>query len=116
MELLQTVYAQTAQQSVSSTLSSPLPAELDSLPEIFSMVINLIIGIGWALVFVMLALGFIQYVTSKGEVKATDAARQWLTFAVVGGVGLFFISILRTIIPNLLGAQGSAPGGSAVFQ
>jgi len=111
MELLQRVYAQTA---VSTTLSNPLP-NVSSLPQVFAMVINLIIGIGWALVFVMLALGFVQYVTSKGEVKATDAARQWLTYAVVGGVGLFFITVLRTIIPGLIGGNAAGPGGSAIF-
>ncbi len=111
MELLQRVYAQGA---VSTTLANPLTG-IDSLPQIFSLVINLIIGVGWALVFVMLALGFVQYVTSKGEVKATDAARQWLTYAVVGGVGLFFISVLKSILPQLIGGSADGPTGQTVI-
>ena len=84
-----------------------------SLGSIFGFVINLIIGVGWALVFVMLALGFVQYVTSKGEKDAVESAQKWLTYAVIGGVGLFFVTFLRTLIINLvIGDNGTQPGGN----
>ncbi|MFC1722027.1 hypothetical protein ACFL0C_00075 [Patescibacteria group bacterium] len=95
--LIENVYAQ-----VNTTLSNPLGPRFTNLGQLFSFVINLFIGVGWALVFVMLALGFIQYIMSKGEKTAVDSAQKWLTYAVIGGVGLFFISFIRGIIPQLL--------------
>ncbi len=76
-----------------------------NLGNLFGFVINLAIGVGWALVFVMLALGFVQYVMSRGEKTAVESAQKWLTYAVIGGVGLFFVSFVRRIIPGLIGTQ-----------
>jgi len=77
----------------------------DDLGDLFGFAINLAIGVGWALVFVMLALGFVQYVMSRGEKTAVESAQKWLTYAVIGGVGLFFVSFVRRIIPELLDTQ-----------
>lgn len=110
--LIESVYA-----GVSTSIINPLPADrFTSIGSIFGFVVNLIIGIGWALVFVMLALGFVQYVTSRGEKTAVDNAQKWLTYAVIGGVGLFFISFLKTQIPALLTGndEGIDPGGNLV--
>jgi len=54
-------------------------------------VVNLIIGIGWSLVLVMLAVGFIQYVLSRGDKVGTENAQKTITYAIVGGVGLLLI-------------------------
>jgi Na+-driven multidrug efflux pump len=94
--LLERVYAQ-------PDLTVPETAgRFQDIGNVFGFVINLVIGIGWALVFVMLALGFVQYVMSRGEKTAVESAQKWLTYAVIGGVGLFFISFIRRIIPNLI--------------
>ncbi len=99
--MLQRVYA-----AVPVTLSNPVTG-YTSLGNIFGFIINVVLGVGWALVFIMLALGFIQYIMSQGEAKAADKARMWLTYAVIGGVGLFFLSALRIILPSLLGASNN---------
>ncbi|HLC93491.1 MAG TPA: hypothetical protein VJG85_00575, partial [Patescibacteria group bacterium] len=78
-----------------------------TLSDIFGFAVNVLIGIGWALVFIFLALGFIKYITSRGETKSTDQARQWLTYAALGGVGLFFLTAIRFIITNLLGSSSN---------
>jgi len=102
--LIEKVHAGYATQGEASTvLTSPIKAS--TLPEIFGLVINIILGVGWALVFVMLALGFVQYVMSRGEKTAVESAQKWLTYAVIGGVGLFFVIVLRSIIPALVGAD-----------
>ena len=106
ISLVEKVYAQ-----ASTTLTSPIAAT--NLTQLFSMIINIILGIGWALVFVMLAMGFVQYVMSRGEKQAVEQAQKWLTYAVIGGVGLFLVVILKSIIPTLLGGTG-VPGGSNI--
>ncbi|SRR3989344_306843 len=105
--LLAPVYADT----VSLTVSDPAE-NFTTVGNLFAFVVNLVLGIGWALVFVMLALGFVQYVMSKGEKTAVDSAQKWLTYAVIGGVGLFFIGFFRRIIPQLLGVDDLTTGGN----
>jgi hypothetical protein len=100
---LQNVYAT----GINNRITDPLNTRFRNLNDIFGWALNIIIGIGWALVFIMLALGFIKYITSRGEAKATDSARQWLTYAALGGVGLFFLTAIRFIITGLLGAQNT---------
>lgn len=101
--LLERVYAQ----AVNLNIEDPVSGRFNNLGDIFGFLLNLFIGIGWALVFVMLALGFVQYVLSRGEKTAVESAQKWLTYAVIGGVGLFFISFVRRILPQLLGASGT---------
>jgi NADH:ubiquinone oxidoreductase subunit 6 (subunit J) len=79
---------------------SSLPFE--NVGDVFGWIINIVIYVGWGLTFVMLALGFIKYITSRGETKATDSARNWLTFAAIGGVGLLLLTILKTIFVDVL--------------
>ena len=103
-----------AQQAVPTSLTTPL--QINNLGQVFALVINLILGVGWALVFVMLALGFVQYVLSKGEKTAVENAQKWLTYAVIGGVGLFFVVVLKNIIPQLIAGSSTGPvSGVVVF-
>jgi len=101
LSLVQPVYA------VANSLTDPLGSRYRTLSDIFGFAVNVLIGIGWALVFIFLALGFIKYITSRGETKSTDQARQWLTYAALGGVGLFFLTAIRFIITNLLGSSSN---------
>ncbi|OGC45204.1 hypothetical protein A2V49_01160 [candidate division WWE3 bacterium RBG_19FT_COMBO_34_6] len=103
--MLEKVYAQAG-----VSLTNPVP-DVTSFGNLFGMIINIVVGLGWALVFVMLALGFVQYVMSKGEKTAVDNAQKWLTYAVIGGVGLFFISFFKGAILRLLtGSDTTNPG------
>lgn len=102
---IQKVFAQ----EVPITVTDPTGGRFEpgGLGSVFAFVLNLVIGVGWALVFVMLALGFVQYITSRGEKDAVESAQKWLTYAVIGGVGLFFITFIKTLLPTLLGGSDS---------
>ena len=100
LNIIQPVHAH-----VETALDDPLRGRFQTPAQIFGWALNIIIGVGWALVFIMLALGFVKYIISRGEPKATDSARQWITYTILGGVGLFFITSIRYIIPGLLGAD-----------
>jgi hypothetical protein len=113
MNLIQTVQAA----AVTSTLINPL-TNVTTLSQVFGMIANLVIGVGWSLVVIMVAMGFIQYIVSQGEKTAVEKAQRWLTYAVIGGVGLFFVSVLKTIMQNVFGGQdiGSLVGGDVVIK
>ena len=97
VQLIQPVYAQV--QTVVPTFGLD---RFQTLKDIFGFVVNLIIGVGWSLVFIMVALGFVKYVMSKGEKTAVQTAQQLLTYAIIGGVGLFFVMVLKNIIIGVL--------------
>ena len=101
--MLQKVYAD----QVAETVVNPL-SRFQNLGDIFGFVVNLIIGIGWSLVLVMLAVGFIQYVLSRGDKVGTENAQKTITYAIVGGIGLLLIMALRTILFGILGTNQAA--------
>ncbi len=110
ISLVEKVYA--AQGPAGTTLVTAVG--IDSLGQMFAIILNIVLGVGWALVFVMLAMGFVQYVMSRGEKQAVEQAQKWLTYAVIGGVGLFFVVVLKSIIPALISGSATGPGGTSV--
>ena len=60
LTLVKPVYA-----AVPSVLTDPLGTKYRSLSAIFGLLINVVIGVGWALVFIFLALGFIKYILQR---------------------------------------------------
>jgi hypothetical protein len=76
-----------------------------SLGDIFTIVTNIIIYVGWGLVLVFLALGFIQFVTAGGDKVATEKAQKWVTYAIIGGVGLLAVFAVKQIVLSLTGAS-----------
>ena len=76
-----------------------------TLGGIFTIVTNIIIYVGLGLVLVFLALGFIKFITSQGDKVATEQAQKWVTYAIIGGVGLLAVFAIRSIILSLVGAS-----------
>ncbi len=76
-----------------------------SLGGLFTIVTNIIIYVGLGLVLVFLALGFIKFITSQGDKVATEQAQKWVTYAILGGVGLLAVFAIKELILNLVGAD-----------
>lgn len=84
-------------------VNAPILPQIHTLGDIFALAINIILGVGWAMMFVMLALGLVNYIISKGEPKAVKASRDWLVSALLGGMALFFFTSFQSIFLKLLG-------------
>ena len=82
--------------------TSPILGENPSLEKTFIAVTNILIVIGIGLVLVFLVLGFIRFITSQGDKVATEQAQKWVTYAIIGGVGLFLVYALKSVILNFL--------------
>ena len=109
--LISPVYAQ-----VTTEIQDPFVGKIDNLATLFTWVTNLILAIGLSMVVVMLAMGFMKYVMSQGDKTAIEQAQKWVTFAAVGGIGLFLVYSARRIIINTVGSninlgQGTMIGG-----
>ena len=66
---------------------------------------NIIIAVGLGLVLVFLAMGFIKFITSQGDKVATEQAQKWVTYAIIGGVGLFLVWAVKSLLINFLGVN-----------
>jgi len=73
-----------------------------TLAKTFVAITNILIFIGVGLVLVFLVLGFIRFITSQGDKVATEQAQKWVTYAIIGGVGLFLVYALKSVILNFL--------------
>ena len=73
-----------------------------TLANTFVAITNILIFIGVGLVLVFLVLGFIRFITSQGDKVATEQAQKWVTYAIIGGVGLFLVYALNSVILNFL--------------
>jgi cytochrome bd-type quinol oxidase subunit 2 len=97
--LVQNVYA-----AVATTVDAPtLP--FTNLAQIFNVLINIVLGAGVALTIIFLILGGIQYIMSKGDQKAAQTARDWLTNAVIGFIVVIGAFTIRVILKTMLGVQ-----------
>ncbi len=97
MSLVQPVLAQVGNTVIKPNLG------INSLADLFSIIINVLLGVGIALVVIFLILGGIQYVTSKGDAKAADQARQSLTNAVIGFIIVVGAFTIKSIVENIFG-------------
>lgn len=100
MNLVQQVLAQSS--SVGTQVIIPNTG-ITSLRDLFSIIINVLLGVGISLVVIFLILGGIQYITSKGDVKAADQARQSLTNAVIGFIVVVCAFTIKAIVQNVFG-------------
>ena len=103
--LLTPVFAQ-----INVNISDPLSNKVTSLPTLFGWITNLILAVGFSLVVVMLALGFVRYIMSQGDKTAVEQAQKWVTYAAMGGVGLFLVYAARTVLLSLVGGAGALNG------
>lgn len=76
-----------------------------TLGGLFTIITNIIIYVGLGLVLVFLALGFIKFITSQGDKVATEQAQKWVTYAIIGGVGLLAVFAIRRLIVALVGGD-----------
>lgn len=90
--MLQRVYAQ-----VSNTVKNPLP-QFKTLANVFGVMMNVIMGVAVSLAVIFLGLGGIKYITAKGDAKAAEEARTWLTNAVIGMVVALGALAVKTIV------------------
>ena len=91
--------------ALSDPLSDPLGGRFSSLSSVIGFAINVLIGVGWALVFYNLALGFTGIALAGNKPEEAKKNQQKIMYSIVGGVMLFFIAVLKKILPELLGVE-----------
>ncbi|MFZ2664127.1 MAG: hypothetical protein WAX66_02090 [Patescibacteria group bacterium] len=95
---------------VSTEPINPLGDDVTNLQELFTWITNLIIIVGLGVAVVFLALGFIKFITSQGDKVATEQAQKSVTYAILGGVGVFLVYLVKALVLNILGAEDPLEG------
>lgn len=78
---------------------------LSELGTVFSNVVQVALGLGGIVFFIMLISGGFKYITSGGDPKAVEEAKKTLTYAIGGMVLLALSFFLLRFIEVFTGAE-----------
>ncbi len=73
------------------------PAKLSDLEGVFGNVVSAALGFAGIVLFVLLLVGGIKYITSGGDPKAAEGAQKTITYAI-GGLALILLSYLILVL------------------
>jgi hypothetical protein len=80
------------------------PATLQNLEFVFKRVIEIALGFGGIILFIMLLIGGFRYLTSGGNPKNAEAAKNTLTYAIAGLALVVLAYLILAFIQKFTGA------------
>ena len=92
---------------ISTNIPNPLGGTYANISDVLGVVLNVMLGVGWALVFVAACLGIIKFITSHGDPKETAGAKSTLTYIAIGAGILMLVTTWRIIAFGLVNLQGN---------
>lgn len=81
------------------------PAVLTDLEFVVQQIIDFALIFAGVVCFIMLLIGGYKYLTSAGEPKAVQSARNTLTYALIGLLVIFFSFLLLRLISSFTGVD-----------
>lgn len=81
------------------------PASFSDLNTLFETIVSGILSLGGIVLLIMLLLGGFKYITSGGDPKAAEGAKNTITYAIVGLVLLVGSYILLQTIGVITGVD-----------
>ena len=78
---------------------------IKDLETIFSTIVKSALGLGGIILFVLLVMGGLKYVTSGGDPKATEGAQKTITYAIGGLVILLLSYLILVLIKTITGVD-----------
>ena len=80
-------------------------ATLDCIPIVFENIINAALAFAGVVALIMIIFSGIRYVTSGGDPKAVEGARNTLTWAIIGLVVIVLAYLIINFISVFTGVQ-----------
>lgn len=81
-----------------------IPATFKDIEVVFSSVVGVALGLGGLVLFIMLLVGGIKYITAGGDPKGIEGAKKTLTYAIFGIVLLALAFLIISLIEQITGA------------
>lgn len=85
--------------------SGQAPAQLKDIEWIFTRILNIAISLAVVVLFLFLVIGGFKFLTSGGDPKATESAKNTLTYAILGLALLIGIWFILLFIEKLTGIK-----------
>lgn len=83
-----------------------MPPKISDLSTLFLNAVSALIVLAGIVLFIMLMVGGVKFITSGGDPKSVEGAKHTITYAV-GGLLLILLSyLILVIISNITGAAG----------
>jgi hypothetical protein len=80
------------------------PLKFDSIPQLFTAILNIFIVILTPLVVIFIILAGFKYVMAQGNPAKIQEATQALTYAIIGGILIVGATAITAIIGNFIDA------------
>jgi len=80
-------------------------ATLRGFEGVFVRVVQVVLGLGGIVLFIMLIMGGFKYITAGGDPKALESAKKTLTFAIAGIVLLALSFLILAFIFDFTGVD-----------
>jgi uncharacterized membrane protein SpoIIM required for sporulation len=81
------------------------PAKLSDLEGLFKNAVSAVIALAGIVLFIMLVMGGVKYITSGGDPKATEGAKHTITYAIGGLVLILLSYLILVILGKITGAN-----------
>lgn len=79
-------------------------AKIGDLKDVFTSVVQTILGFGAIVLFIMLVAGGFRYIAAGGDPKAIEGAKNTLTYAILGIVLVASAFLILRLIEQFTGA------------
>lgn len=81
------------------------PPQLSGLTTVFENIVKVLVALGGFGLLIMLLLGGFKYITSGGDPKATEGAKNTLTYAIGGFILLIGSFLVLKLIEQFTGVS-----------
>lgn len=82
-------------------------AHISDLQILFGKTVSSLVALAGIVLFVMIFMGGLKYITSGGDPKALEGAKKTITFAVFGLLAILFSYLILVLIQNIAGLGNS---------
>ena len=89
----------------SGTVANGDIATIKGFEVIFNNIINLALGFAGLALFIMLIIGGFKYITSAGDPKKTESAKNTITYAILGLVLVVLAYLILVFISTFTGVD-----------
>jgi hypothetical protein len=91
-----------ASTTINLNIVNPLAGTVDTIPQLFQTIVNIIISIAIPLVAMAIVYSGLLFVTARGDTAQLEKARQAFTYAVIGGLILLASWLIAEAIKDAL--------------
>lgn len=80
-------------------------ATFSQLKDVFQNLVSSLLGLGGIILFIILIIGGFKFITSGGDPKAVEGAKNTLTYSIIGLIVLLLAYVALLLIQRITGVN-----------